>query len=62
MYGSDGPGGGSGGPGAHWASSAMGKISNMPVSEAGSIFPGAPYIFLDVHGTLVASQSSPVDL
>ena len=25
-----------------WASSAMGKISNTPVSEAGSIFPGTP--------------------
>ena len=51
MYGSDGPGGGSGGPGGgsggpggHWASSAVGNISNPPVSEAGSIFPGAPYI------------------
>ena len=50
MYGSDGPGGGSGGPGGgsggpggHWASSAVGSISNPPVSEAGSIFPGAPY-------------------
>ena len=38
MYGSDGPGGGSGGPGGgsggpggHWASSAMGNISNTPV-------------------------------
>ena len=40
--GSDGPGGGSGGPGAHWASSAIGNISNTPVSEAGSIFPGTP--------------------
>ena len=50
MYGSDGPGGGSGGPGGgsggpggHWASRAVGSISNPPVSEAGSIFPGTPY-------------------
>ena len=41
--GSGGPGGGSGGPGGHWASSVIGKISNTPVSEAGSIFPGTPY-------------------
>ena len=44
MYSSDGPGGGSGGPGGHWASSAMGNISNTPVSEAGSIFPGTPKV------------------
>ena len=41
--GSGGPGGGSGGPGGHWASSVVGNISNPPVSEAGSIFPGALY-------------------
>ena len=53
MYGSeapeadpDGPGGGSAGPGGHWASSVIGKISNTPVSEAGSIFPGTPYNFV----------------
>ena len=53
MYGSDGPGGGSGGPGGgsggpggHWASSVIGKISNTPVSEAGSIFHGTPCTLL----------------
>ena len=44
LCGSDGPVGGPGGPGGHWASSALGEISNPQVSEAGSIFPGTPNI------------------
>ena len=50
--GSGGPGGGSGGPGGHWASSAMGEISNPHLSEAGSIFPGTPNINRPVTRTL----------
>ena len=44
------PGGGPGGPGGHWASSALGEISNPQVSEAGSIFPGTPNNFERISG------------
>ena len=58
------PEGGSGGPGGHWASSAVWEISNPPVPEAGSMFPGTPNsskkdLFLGVLEVLDLPYSSP---
>ena len=64
MYGSDGPGGGSGGPGGHWASSAVGKISNPPVSEAGSYSSALPIRILvcwDFEPLKVGSKPSQIE-